>query len=136
MIKVKEKEKPNYQMFPPCYKDKNIKIWKNLYIDQKGKININENEKIYESRIYPYKYETGKLKVISKINTENKKITFIINSGRIQTGQIVATKKKYQNYIKDLETDLQNTLNIEKKQVIKGTYINELIKKEIQQANR
>jgi len=113
-------KKLNYRDFPVNNETNNLKIWKNLDIDQKGKLNILECEQIYESRIYQMKEENDKVKILSKINTKNKKLTYIIFSKNITTNENIVTKKEYQTLIKDFEYDLKNILDVDNKKVLSG----------------
>jgi len=122
-IRIDTRKKLNYKDFPVNKETKNLKIWKNLDIDQKGKLNILKNEEIYESRIYPMKSENDKIKILSKINNKTKKITYIIFSNNITTEENTVKKEAYQKLIENLEYDLINILDLDKRRVLSGKQI-------------
>jgi len=116
-------KKLNYKDFPVNKETKNLKIWKNIDIKQKGKLNILKNEEIYESRIYPMKNQNDKIKILSKINNKTKKITYIIFSNNITTEENTVKKEAYQKLIEDFEYDLITILDLDKRQILSGKQI-------------
>lgn len=118
----------NYKDFPVTRETENLKIWKGLTINQKGTINIGKNEEIYESRIYPFKEENDKIKVLSKINKITNQITFVVSSKRITSDIQSANIKIYHNLIKDLETNMENDIIIDKNNFLTGKQIYQQLK--------
>jgi len=122
-----DNKQPTVYDFPPTKETNNLKIWHHLNIDQKAKLTIGTNEQIHESIIYQFKDEPDLLKILSKINTSTKQLTYVINSKNIITKPTTATLKQYQDLIQDLEQQLSPILNLNSKQTLKGIQIeNEL----------
>ena len=119
----------SYKDFPVTKETENLRTWENLDIDQKAHITINKDDKIYESRIYPFKQDNDKIKVISKINTITNKITFIITSNNIKTGQKTVTINQYHKLIQSLENEMQKHIIINKDNFLTGKQIYNQIKR-------
>jgi len=119
----KMKKSVSYQDFPVTKQTDNIKIWEGLNIEQNGKINIGKNEEIYESRIYPFKEGKQRIKVLSKINTETNRITFVISSGQLLTEENTVSVKSYHKLMQDLEQDMINHIDVDQKNFITGKQI-------------
>jgi len=71
-------KKPTVYDFPATIETENLRAWGNLDIEQKGKLNIGKNEEIYGVRVYPYRFEEGEVKFLSKIDKKTKDVTFIM----------------------------------------------------------
>ena len=112
-----------YQDFPVTKETENLKIWKGLDINQKGRINIGKNEQIHESRLYPFKEGKQKIKVLSKINKDTNKITFIITSGNLISEHQTTTVNEYMNLIRSLENDMERHITINQNNFLTGKQI-------------
>ena len=122
------KKTVTYQDFPVTRETDQLRIWKGLDINQKGKINIGKNEQIYESRLYPFKEGKDKLKVLSKINKITKEITFVISSNRILLDPQTTDIKKYQDLVANLEDTMKNNIIIDENNFLTGKQIQNQMK--------
>lgn len=80
-------KKPTVYDFPTTIETENLRAWGNLDIEQKGKLIIGKNEEIYEVRVYPWRFEEGEVKFLSKIDKKTKDVTFIMITGDITTNE-------------------------------------------------
>lgn len=124
-------KKPTVYDFPATIETKNLRAWGNLDIEQKGKLNIGKDEEIYEIRLYPFRFEEGEVKFLSKIDKKTKDVTFIMVTGNIITKEQKGAIEKYKNFVNKFENDLNHIADIEQKKVMTGNdIINELKGKE------
>ncbi len=65
-------KKPTVFDFPATIETKNLRAWVNLDIKQNGKLNIAKNEEIYEIRLYPFRFEEGKLSFYQRLIKRQK----------------------------------------------------------------
>jgi hypothetical protein len=97
---------------------KDLKIWKNLDIEKKGKITIGKDEEIFESIIYPFKFEEGFMKIISKRNIKTNEITFLLTNDNLLTEKIKGNLKDYKDFIDKFEKDLKEIIDISRKRIL------------------
>jgi hypothetical protein len=113
-------KKPRVYDFPPTIETENLRAWGNLDIEQKGKLNIGKNEEIYEIRLYPFRFEEGEIKFLSKIDKKTKEVTFIMIIGNMITKEQKGSIEKYNNFVNNFENDLNHIADIEQKKVMTG----------------
>jgi len=111
-------KKPTVYDFPPSIETKNLKAWGNLDIEQKGKLIIRKNEEIYEIRLYPFRFEDGEVKFLSKIDKKTRDVTFIMVTGDIITKEQKGPIENYNNFVNKFENDLYHVADIERKKVM------------------
>lgn len=120
-------EKPNYRDFPVTHETPNLKIWSNLEIDQQGKLNINKNERIHQSIIYPFLHENNKLKILSKIDIKQQFITYVITTNNLLTQPKQIPTREYKKLISKIEKEFNGILDILHKQTLNAKQLyNEL----------
>ena len=124
-------KKPTVYDFPAIIETENLRAWGNLDIEQKGKLNIGKNEEIYELRVYPFRFEEGEVKFLSKIDKKTKDVIFIMVTGKIITNEQKGAIEKYKNFVNKFENDLKEIVDIERKKILTGEeIIKELKRKE------
>jgi len=111
-------KKPNVYDFPATIETKNLRAWGNLDINQKGKLNIGKDEDIYEIRLYPFRFEEGEVKFLSKIDKRTKDVTYIMVTGNIITKEQKGPIEQYRNFVNKFENDLNHIADIERKKVM------------------
>lgn len=110
-------KKPTVYDFPPAIDTEHLRAWGNLDIKQKGKLTIGKNEELFEIIVYPYRFEEGEVKFLSKIDKKTKEVTFIMVTGTVITDEQKGPEEKYRNFVSKFENDLGHIVDIPLKQV-------------------
>ena len=116
-------KKPTVYDFPPTIETENLRAGYNPNIEKKGKLNIGKNEEIFEVRVYPYRFEEGEVKFLSKIDKKTKDVTFIMVTEKLITKEQKGPIEKYKNFVNKFENDLKEIADIERKKVLTGEEI-------------
>ena len=110
-------KKPTVYDFPPTIDTEHLRAWGNLDIKQKGKLTIGKNEELFEIIVYPYRFEEGEVKFLSKIDKKTKEVTFIMVTGTVITDEQKGPEEKYRNFVSKFENDHGHIVDIPLKQV-------------------
>ena len=111
-------KKGKFYDYPEEIETENLRAGYNTDKKLKGKINIGKNEEIYEIRVYPFRFEEGEVKFLSKIDKKTKDVTFVMVTDNIITKEQKGPVEKYRNFVKKFENDLNHVADIENVKVL------------------
>ena len=111
-------KKGKFYDYPEEIETENLRAGYNPDKKLKGKINIGKNEEIYEIRVYPFRFEEGEVKFLSKIDKKTKDVTFVMVTDDIITKEQKGPVEKYRNFVKKFENDLNHVADIENVKVL------------------